>query len=66
MTFGEYSQYDTTALYQPHPICLSCFKLFRALNDLHKKELELAWRLGVISNTDGLEAIPEGTHVPKC
>jgi hypothetical protein len=61
VTFGEFENYDTSALYQTHRVCVTCFKLFKALDRLRRRELEMAWRLNIINDPNSLESIPEGT-----
>ena len=60
VNFGEYENYDTTALYQSHGICESCFELFKALDDLRRQEQEMAWRLCVVEDRERVLSIPEG------
>ena len=62
VTFGEYDNYDTSALYQTHQICETCFELFKAVDKLRRREVEMAWRLGILDDPKSLENIPEGNN----
>ena len=63
VSFGEYENYDTTALYHTYTICESCFALFKAVDELRKLELEYAWRLGIVTTRNGTASIPEGSSI---
>ena len=44
-------------------MCETCFQLFKAVDRLRKRELEIAWRLGILDDPNTLESIPEGILV---
>ena len=62
MSCGDYENYDTSALYQTHKVCETCFELFKAVDKLRKRELEMAWRLGILDDPNCLESVPEGEY----
>ena len=62
INFGECDKYDTSALYQTYKICNSCFELIKIVKKLRERELQMAWRLGILENPESLETIPEGKY----